>query len=269
MKDLSPPRITDARYLEAYAAAVRREVGASTLEALWETFAAQKGLPSVRFAFQASAVYSSNIEGNTMDLNGFLRSKQRGGPHPKAKEQAEIEALIDAYGFARRRVPSEPNALEAHRLLSRALLGETEQGRYRTGRMFVYDRRGILYAAVEAEHVPGLMQRFFADLTTLRRCALRMEEAFYHAALLHLVFVHIHPFEDGNGRMARLLEKWFLASHLGGQAWKVPSEAYYWLHRPVYYEALRLGPTYYDLDYDQCLPFLLLLPKALATALES
>jgi len=31
----------------------------------------------------------------------------------------------------------------------------------------------------------------------------------FFAALIHLVFVKIHPFDDGNGRAARLLEKWF------------------------------------------------------------
>jgi Fic family protein len=85
---------------------------------------------------------------------------------------------------------------------------------------------------------------------------------------MHLVFVHVHPFEDGNGRTVRLLEKWFLASKLGSEAWKIPSEEYYWRHRPAYYEAIRLGPNFYLLDYDSseggCVPFLTLLPRALA-----
>ncbi|WP_220392957.1 Fic family protein [Chitinophaga lutea] len=33
--------------------------------------------------------------------------------------------------------------------------------------------------------------------------------------MIHLVFVKIHPRADGNGRSARLLEKWFLAVKLG------------------------------------------------------
>lgn len=260
MSEQAPPRIIDRRYFAAYLEAVSED---QAPQAGWRAFMQQPKLPPVRYAFQASAVYSANIEGNTMDLNSYLRSKMRGGPHPKAKEQTEIDALVDAYAFARRRVPSERNALEAHRLLARELLPETQRGVYRTGRMFVYDSRGILYAAVEAEHVAGLMRTFFDDLTALRRQSLNVNEAFYYAGLLHLVFVHIHPFEDGNGRMARLLKKWFLAAHLGSKAGKIPSEEYYWRNRPTYYEAIRLGPTYYDLDYERCIPFLTLLSQAL------
>ena len=222
----------------------------------------------MRFAFQASAVYSSNIEGNTLDLNSYMRSRMRGGTGPKAKEQQEIDELVEAYEFARRHALNEKNLLHAHGILSRSILPKSQRGTYRDGRMFVFDSRGIIYAAVEAARVPQEMQAFFSDVGQLRREDLTTDQVFYHASLLHLVFVHVHPFEDGNGRTARLLEKWFLASHLGTPAWKIPSEEYYWKHRPAYYEAIRLGPNFYTLDYDAgrpggCTAFLMQLPQAL------
>jgi Fic family protein len=75
--------------------------------------------------------------------------------------------------------------------------------------------------------------------------------------------VHIHPFQDGNGRAGRLLEKWFLATHLGAKAWQIPAEQYYKENRPEYYRNIKLGENYYFLDYDQCVPFLTMLPRAL------
>ena len=57
---------------------------------------------------------------------------------------------------------------------------------------------------------------------------LSIQEVFYYATFIHLVFVKIHPWDDGNGRSARLLEKWFLAQKLGEKAWFLQSEKMYY-----------------------------------------
>lgn len=79
----------------------------------------------------------------------------------------------------------------------------------------------------------------------------------------NLKFVHIHPFWDGNGRSARLLEKWFLSKQINGRAWKIQSEKYYKEHLANYYDTINLGVNYYELNYDNCIPFLMLLPLSL------
>jgi len=63
--------------------------------------------------------------------------------------------------------------------------------------------------------------------------------------------------------MARLLEKWFIAEKLGKQFWKIPSEQYYKNNQQTYYRILNLGVNFYELSYDQCLDFLVLLPNCL------
>jgi Fic family protein len=62
---------------------------------------------------------------------------------------------------------------------------------------------------------------------------LGVEARFYHAALLHLVLAKIHPFEDGDGRVARLLEKGFLSEQRGTKAGKGPPEELYWENHPL------------------------------------
>lgn len=94
---------------------------------------------------------------------------------------------------------------------------------------------------------------------------LALAETFYFASMSHLIFAHIHPFTDGNGRAVRLLEKWFLAEKLGEQYWKIPSEKYYKDHQTEYYENINLGINYYELNHDKCIPFLMMLPNCFKT----
>ncbi|HEX8072795.1 MAG TPA: Fic family protein [Pyrinomonadaceae bacterium] len=251
---------TDRRYFNRWL----RALGKNKPAGLWQRFLLLPELPPLNFSNEVSAVYSAAIEGNTVDLNSYMRSKTRGQRAGfKEKEFAEIEALVGAYKYAQRYALNEENLLAAHSILSTPLLPKSGRGRYRRQPMAVYSRHGIEYVAVEPEFVPEKMGELLDEVRELRRAPLDAAEVFYHAALIHLVFVHIHPFADGNGRAARLLEKWFLASHLGREAWHIPSEWYYKQNRGTYYRTIKIGVDYYSLDYDRCIPFLTLLVKAL------
>lgn len=224
-----------------------------------------KSVMSVDFKYllESSAVFSSNIEGNPIDLNSFMNVSSFGGEVRK-KELIEIYELIDAYTFARTNELTEKNLLKTHGTLSQQFLIKSKQGVYRDEREGVYDSGGLVYVAVEPEFVEREMRALFADIESLLSSkTVSIEESFYFAAMIHLRFAHIHPFVDGNGRVARLVEKWFLASKLGQAAWWIASEQFYWENRQDYYQNINLGVNYYELDYSKSLPFLLMLPKAM------
>jgi len=253
-------RTTDKRYFREWL----KQLKPLDPGKLRKDFLARNDLPKLTFSLEASAVYSSNIEGNSIDLDSFMNSKlNRNGRAFKAKERREIETLVDAYRFAQKHVLNEKNLLKAHAILAAHLLPKAQQGKYRDQLMFVYSQHGIEYAALEPEFVPEKIQEVFEDLKSLKRQSQDVASVFYYATLLHLVFVHIHPFQDGNGRAARLLEKWFLSSYLGERAWQIPSEQYYKERRADYYKNIKIGLNYYDLNYDLCLPFLTMLVKSL------
>jgi len=121
----------------------------------------------------------------------------------------------------------------------------------------------IEYVAATLNEVKGEMKKLYADIAVLMNAELTFKEIFFFAALIHLVFVKIHPFNDGNGRTGRLLEKWFLAQKIGTKAWFIQSEQNYYRHHQTYYTNLRvLGFEYRQLNYKKAMPFLLMLPDS-------
>ncbi len=251
-------RITEKKYLATFT-----DLCGEQIQDLFEKNAFRQQEIQLDFRIKTSAVYSANIEGNSIDINSFLNSEVADESFKPRKEVEEISDLVKAYQFAITHSLTQQHMLEAHRLLSSTILILDKQGKCRTSRMGVYDNSGLVYMAVEPQFVKRELDLLFLDIDQLLSLDLSLVEAFYHASLIHLKLAQIHPFWDGNGRTARLLEKWFLASHLGVDAWKIESEQYYKQNIAEYYKNINLGIDYYALDFDRCVPFLLMLVNAL------
>lgn len=224
-----------------------------------------QSLEDFKFYLANSAVHSSNIEGNTVSFDTYLKSSEF-NLHLKTKEMKEIEDLIAAYQFARENDLTLDNALKAHEILTPSILIKKERGKIRKVKIGVRSEGRLIYLAIEPEFIKKELEKLFADISILLKTKLTTTEIFYYAAYIHLVFVNIHPFVDGNGRATRLIEKWFLAKMLGDIAWCITSEKNYWDKRPTYYKNLQIGVNYYEVKYEKSVPFLLMLPNALLNA---
>ena len=73
------------------------------------------------YYIQTSAVYSSNIEGNSIDIDSYLKNK-RFKIKSKPKETSEIDDLVLAYNYAIGNSLSESAFMEAHKILSHTIL---------------------------------------------------------------------------------------------------------------------------------------------------
>lgn len=212
----------------------------------------------------SSSLYSSKIEGNTLDANSFFRNRDKKAT-PKKKEVQEIETLMEAYKFASENKLNRTNFLKSHNILSKTLLPLKERGVLRKEQVGVRDSKTLrpVYLAVEPQYLKDEFSKLFDDIDELLKRELSHKEIFYYASIIHIWVAKIHPFSDGNGRSARLIEKWFLVSKLGMAAWSINSEKYYWDNRPDYYQNIALGYNYYALHWERCISFLLMLPKAM------
>lgn len=251
-------RITERKYLDTYIKLIGHEV--STLIENYD-FSENRG--GFDYLTKSSAIYSSNIEGNSIDLNSYMNYEINKDKFKVGKEIEEIEDLIEAYEFAQTNKLNEKNLLNCHKIFSDTLLIRSKRGKYRIEQVGVFGKSGLAYMAVEPEFVEKEMEVFFQDLNELISSELNEIEVFYFASLIHLRFVHIHPFRDGNGRAARLIEKWFIVEKLGYDFWKIPSEEYYKNNQARYYETMNLGVNFYELNYEKCIGFLKILPNCL------
>ncbi|WP_343306718.1 Fic family protein [Chitinophaga niabensis] len=223
-------------------------------------------LSSDNFSFYASsaAVHSSKIEGEAIELDSYVKHKRFGIEYQPAYT-CKIDDLYQAYQFAKTMRLESNSLAKAHVLLTKHILPVVNQGKFRSENVLITRKDGaIAYVAASSSDVKDAIEKLYADIDLLLKSELSIEEVFYYAGMIHLVFVKIHPWNDGNGRSARLLEKWFLAEKLGEKAWFLQSEKYYYHHHQAYYDNMRaLGLEYDLLDYGQALEFLLMLPRAL------
>jgi Fic family protein len=221
-------------------------------------------LDEFSFYTSVAAVFSSKIEGESIELDSYVKHK-RFGVEFLPDYTRKIDDLYNAYQFAKSSKCNKENIALVHQQLTSNILPKSKQGKIRTGNMFVTTPDGkIEYVAASPFLVEAELEKFYQDLDALINSKLSIEEVFFFASLLHLVFVKIHPFDDGNGRTARLIEKWFLAEKLGTKAWLIQSEKNYYVNHQAYYRNIRLlGLEYEALDYSKALPFLLMLPQAL------
>ena len=216
------------------------------------------------FYTSVSSVFSNKIEGEEIELDSYIKHKKFGIKF-LPNYTKKIDDLYNAYIFAKSNVLNKKNLAKAHELLSKNIVAKHQQGKIRIHNMYVTTPDGkIEYVAATPYEVESEMQKFYADIDLLIATKLNIQEAFFFASLIHLVFVKIHPFNDGNGRTGRLLEKWFLAQKSGDKAWFIQSEKNYYQQHQTYYNNLRiLGLEYQELDFGKALPFLLMLPKSI------
>jgi Fic family protein len=116
-------------------------------------------------------------------------------------------------------------------------------GRWRDRQVGVVRGDGrIIYQAPSAEDVPNLMREVVAWLESGDRDA----HVVVRAAMAHLHLAAVHPFQDGNGRVARIIQSLVLARD-GILAPELASiEQYLGEHTAEYYRVLRRvnGPSY-------------------------
>ena len=202
MKDYKPP-FTITNEILSYVSSISEKVGRITATTNLES------KPHLRKNNRIKSIHSSlRIEANSLSL-GQVRDVING--KTVLGVQKEIQEVKNAYAAYEKLSEIDPFSVEDlktfHGIMTKYLLDES--GEFRCGEEGVFNGDQCIFMAPPAKFVHQLMDDLFEWLNA--------SKATIHPLILssvfHYEFVFIHPFSDGNGRMARLwhtaiLSKW-------------------------------------------------------------
>lgn len=165
--------------------------------------------PHLRKNNKIRSIHSSlKIEANSLTL-GQVRDVING--RTVLSEAKEIQEVKNAYAAYERLSEIDPYNIQYlkqfHEIMTKYLIEES--GDFRSGEEGVFNGDQCIFMAPPAQLVPQLMDELFSWINAARKDI----HPLILSSVFHYEFVFIHPFSDGNGRMARLwhtaiLSKW-------------------------------------------------------------
>ena len=191
--------------------------------------------------------YSTQIEGNQLTPEEVKEVVELGGHFPgRERDEKEVKgyyaALAELEQAARLKKPFGENLVQKlHAILMSDGSQRVKPTPYRDGQNVIRDGASgaIVYLPPEAKDVPALMQSLLDWVIASSELPCPLV-----AAIAHYQLATIHPYYDGNGRLARLLTTFVL--HAGGYDLKglYSLEEYYAKNLMGYYRAISVGPSH-------------------------
>lgn len=194
---------------------------------------------TLRRVVQAAAVQGSNsIEGYTTSVENaaaIIDGESPDGPDEDTRLAilGYQEAMTYALRVASSGAPLNETLLKAlHYMMLKHNL-DKNPGEWRPGAVWVEDaEHNLVYEAPERGVVDGLVVEMLEQVDE------REAPPIISAAMAHLNLTLIHPFSDGNGRMARCVQSFVLAAEGESHPWFASIEEHLGFNTVAYYDAL-------------------------------
>ena len=226
MGEYKPP-FTITNKILSYVSSISEKIGRITATNNLEA------KPHLRRNNRIKSIHSSlKIEANSLTL-GQVRDVING--KAVLGEQKEIQEVRNAYAAYERLSEIAPYNIrhlkKFHGIMTKYLVEES--GEFRSGEEGVFNGNQCVFKAPPARFVPQLMDELFAWMKEAKDDV----HPLILSSVFHYEFVFIHPFSDGNGRIARLWHTAILSK------WKpifeyIPIESQIEKFQDEYYEAI-------------------------------
>ena len=196
------PPFTITNSILSHVASVSEKVGRITVMSNMEN------KPHLRKNNRIRSIHSSlKIEANSLSLSqvrDVINGKLVLG------EAKEIQEVKNAYNAYEKIAEIDPYCIEElkkfHGIMTKYIIEES--GDFRSGEEGVFNGEECIFMAPPARFVPQLMNELFGWMKEVKD----QIHPLILSSVFHYEFVFIHPFADGNGRMARLWHTCLLAN---------------------------------------------------------
>ena len=226
MEDYKPP-FTITNQILTYISSISEKIGRITATSNLEA------KPHLRKNNRIKSIHSSlKIEANSLSL-GQVRDVING--KTVLGEQKEIQEVKNAYAAYEKISEIDPYSItdlkKLHSIMTKYVVEES--GDFRMGEEGVFNGDHCIFMAPPARLVPQLMDYLFNWMKEAKDNV----HPLILSSIFHYEFVFIHPFSDGNGRMARLWHTAILSR------WKpifayIPLESQIEKFQDEYYDAI-------------------------------
>ena len=170
------------------------------------------------------------IEANSLslfDVENIIEHKQIIGKRDEIQEvknAIEVYDKINNYDYK-----SEKDIIEVHSLMMKYF--DEDNGSYRNHGEGVEKNGKVIYMAPDSVLVPSLMKSLFEFINNSDINLILL------SAIFHYYFVSIHPFSDGNGRLARYWVSLMLINYNKNFEF-IPIEEEMYLNHEEYYSSI-------------------------------
>jgi Fic family protein len=188
------------------------------------------------------AVLSSQIEGTQSSLSDLLLFESQGVASVPVDDVLEVSNYVAAMSYGLERLKELPLSLrllkEIHSvLLSKGRGSKKEPGEFRTSQNWVGGTRpgNAVFVPPPPDHILeclGALEKFLHNEPVKTPLLIK-------AALAHVQFETIHPFQDGNGRLGRLLITFLFCAEGVLSEPLLYLSLYFKQHRQRYYDLLQ------------------------------
>ena len=197
-------------------------------------------------ALDRSVHASTSIEGNELSLGQVAALNERREVAAEFKEKQEVINYTRAMQWIIKNSTAEINEaglLRLHKIITDKLLDQEKSGAYKSiQNRVVNEKRVVVFVPPTPAQAPKMTKELLAWLKEQKD-----EHPVIVSALFHHQLVTIHPFADGNGRVARAAANWILYRSGFDPKHIYYLDEYFAKDRQRYYQKIQQAR---DLDHD-------------------